>query len=128
MILVDTSVVIDLSRGKDAKLLAILPTLPTAVCGITRAEVLRGARSTTHRLDFHTLLAPFRILTIPDLLWDQIGDNLAALRRSGIAVPFQDITIATTGIYHGVEVWTRDKQFRLMQTVLTQLKLFQEPP
>jgi predicted nucleic acid-binding protein len=33
MILVDTSVVIDWSRGKDAKLRLLLPSLPVAVCG-----------------------------------------------------------------------------------------------
>jgi predicted nucleic acid-binding protein len=128
MILVDTSVVIDLSRGKDAKLLALLPTLPTAVCGITRAEILHGARSTNDRLGLISLLAPFRLLTIPDLLWDQIGDNLASLASRGLGVSFQDVAIATTGIFHGVELWTRDKQFQHIQAVLTQLRLFQEPP
>lgn len=128
MILVDTSVVIDLSRGKDAKLIALLPSLPTAICGITRAEVLHGARSAQHRLDLITLLAPFQQFSIPDLLWDEVGDSLANLRRQGISAPFQDVTIAVTGIFHGVEVWTRDKQFQRIQTVLSQLKLFQEPP
>jgi predicted nucleic acid-binding protein len=36
MILVDTSVVIDYVRAKDARLQALLPTLPVAICGVTQ--------------------------------------------------------------------------------------------
>jgi predicted nucleic acid-binding protein len=44
MILADTSVVIDYAKGRDAKLVALLSTLAAALCGVTRAEVLCGAR------------------------------------------------------------------------------------
>jgi predicted nucleic acid-binding protein len=57
-----------------------------------------------------------------------VGDNLAALRRGGITVPFPDTVIATVGIENDVEVWTRDPHFPAMQSVLPQLKLLQEPP
>jgi predicted nucleic acid-binding protein len=67
-------------------------------------------------------------MTIPESLWDDVGDNLAALRAAGITVPFADAVIATVAIANGVELWTRDHQFTLMQTVLTSLRLFQEPP
>jgi predicted nucleic acid-binding protein len=80
MILVDTSVVIDFARGKDAKLIAHLPTLSVAICGIARAELLCGARDAKHRADLLTLLATFNRLAIPDSIWDMVGDNLAALR------------------------------------------------
>ena len=43
MILVDTSVVIDDIRGKDAKLQGLIGSLPVAICGIVRAEVFCGA-------------------------------------------------------------------------------------
>jgi predicted nucleic acid-binding protein len=49
VILTDTSVVIDYARGKDAKLAALVPTLPVAVCGVVRAEVLAWARDPGHR-------------------------------------------------------------------------------
>ena len=65
MILVDTSVVIDFARGKDAKLVAHLPTLPVAVCGLVRAELLCGTRDPKHRADLLTLLATFNHLAIP---------------------------------------------------------------
>jgi predicted nucleic acid-binding protein len=70
----------------------------------------------------------FRRRRFPSLSWDAVGDNLAALRAAGIAVPFADVVIATLGICLGVEVWTRDKQFGLMQSALPGLRLFQEPP
>jgi predicted nucleic acid-binding protein len=60
MILVDTSVVIDCARGKDSKLIALLPTLPVADCGIVRTEVLCGARDAKHRADLLTVLGAFK--------------------------------------------------------------------
>jgi predicted nucleic acid-binding protein len=128
MILVDTSIVIDYARGKDAKLQALLPTLPVAVCGITRAEVLHGTRDPAHRKNLLTVLAAFRQVAIPDSLWDRVGDHLAALRAAGITVSFQDVIIATVAIVNNIELWTRDQHFSLMQAVLPQLRLFQEPP
>jgi predicted nucleic acid-binding protein len=66
VILIDTSVVIDYARGKDAKLAALIPQLSVAVCGIVRAEFLCGARDPTHRAQMLTLLATFAQLSIPD--------------------------------------------------------------
>jgi predicted nucleic acid-binding protein len=128
MILVDTSVVIDYAKGQDAKLQALLPTLPVAICGITRAEVLHGVRDPAHRRNLLALLATFGQITIPDSLWDTVGDHLATLRASGVAVPFQDVAIATVGIANNIELWTRDQHFSHIQRILPALKLYQEPP
>lgn len=128
MILVDTSVVIDYARGRDAKLQRLVPTFPVAICGITRAELLHGARSPVHRQHLLVVLNAFGQTTIPDSLWDTVGDHLAALRASGVTVPFQDVGIASVAIFHDVELWTRDAQFAIIQRVLPALKLFVEPP
>ena len=80
MILVDASVLIDYLRGKDPKLLVLVPALPLAVCGVTRAEVLCGSRNPADRQKLLATLAAFQYLPIPDPLWDTVGDNLAALR------------------------------------------------
>ena len=128
MILIDTSVVIDYARGKDAKLQSLLPTLPVAICGITRAEVLHGARDPAHRARLLTLLATFGQVAIADSLWDSVGDNLALLRNKGVTVPFQDVVIAGVALAHNCDLWTRDAQFSFIQTVLPALTLFQEPP
>src|SRR5260370_13881193 len=128
MILVDTSVVIDYSRGKDTKLVSRLPTVPVAVCGIVSAELLCGARDPQHRADLLTLLSTFNQLAISDSIWTNIGDNLAVLRSKGITVPFPDVVIATLGIENDMELCARDPHFPMMQKVLPALKLYQEPP
>src|SRR5438270_4318754 len=49
MILVDATVVIDFTRGKDSKLLSLFTRLSLSICGIVRAEVLAGARTAVDR-------------------------------------------------------------------------------
>ena len=49
MILTDSNIVIDYGKGRDAKLMALVPTLPVGTCGVTRAEVLHGARNPAER-------------------------------------------------------------------------------
>lgn len=128
MILVDTSVVIDYLRTADPKLDALFRSLPVAVCGVTRAELLHGARNVADRGRLLVILAAFHTLPIPDPVWDAVGDNLAALRAGGVTIPFADAVIATVAIENGIELWTRDGHFRLVQGVLTGLNLFVEPP
>jgi predicted nucleic acid-binding protein len=128
MILVDTGVLIDFLRSKDLKLDRWFRSLPVAVCGVTRAEILHGARDSANRTRLLAFLQPFHLVSIPDTLWDAVGDNLAALRQKGITVPFPDAVIATVGIENDLEVWARDPDFQMMQTVLPRLKLFAEPP
>lgn len=128
MILVDTTVVIDYTRGTDAKLVALLPTLSVAVCGVVRAELLCGARAPRHCATLKALLATFHQVPIPESLWDTVGANLAALRAKGITVPFSDTAIATVAIENDIELWTRDVHFTMIQNVLPALKLFVEPP
>jgi predicted nucleic acid-binding protein len=128
MTLVDTSVVIDFLRSGDAKLLALFQSLPGAICGVTRAEVLHGAKNPADRARVLTVLNAFRQVPIPDNLWDVVGDLLAALRSSGVTVPFNDVMIAAVAVSIGVELWTRDNQFQLIQQAEPRLVLFQEPP
>jgi predicted nucleic acid-binding protein len=70
----------------------------------------------------------FAQVAIPDTIWDTVGDALAALRAAGVTVPFPDAVLACVAITYGLELWTRDQHFSLMQAVLPQLRLFQEPP
>ena len=128
MILVDSSVVIDYTRGRDPKLRALVQTKPVAICGVVRAEILCGARDAGDRSKLLVELAPFQTVAIPESVWDVVGDYLAQLRRSGLTVPLADAIIATLGIENDVEVWARDPHFPMMQRILPRLKLFQEPP
>ncbi len=128
MILVDASVLIDYWRGKNPKLAALLPALPVAVCGVTRAEVLCGSRNPADRQKLLTTLGAFQLLPIPDALWDVVGDNLAVLRAGGLTIPFPDAVNVSVAMANGMELWARDRHFPLIQHLLPALQLFQEPP
>ena len=128
MILADTSVVIDYLRTADPKLRQPTVAHDAAVCGVTRAEVLNGARGTRHRAQLVAALGLFGQVATSDAIWDDVGDNLRALRTSGVNVPFPDVVIATVAITNDVELWTHDNQFLLIQGVLPRLRLFVEPP
>jgi predicted nucleic acid-binding protein len=128
MILVDSAVVIDYLRTKDAKLLGLFVAHDAGICGVTRMEVLHGTRDPRHRGRLIAALDSFRQVPISEPLWDLVGDHLAALRAAGVTIPFADAVIATLAIANGVELWTRDAQFGHVQRVLPQLRLFQESP
>jgi predicted nucleic acid-binding protein len=124
MILVDTNVVIAYERTGDAKLLRQFQIHDAGICGVTRAEVLYGVRRQADRPRIVAALNAFRQVAIPDARWDEVGDNLAALRAAGLQFPFPDVVIATVAIAEGVELWTRDQQFTLMRAVLARLQLY----
>jgi predicted nucleic acid-binding protein len=128
MILVDSSVVIDFTRGKEPKLQVLFSVLNLAVCGIVRAEVLAGSRSVTDRNKLITILNGLVQVPIPEPLWDTVGRNLEDLRTNGVTVPFADVVLATLAIENKAELWTRDAHFQMVRTILPALDLFQEPP
>jgi len=121
-------VLIDYKRTRDAKLKRLFASLPVAICGATRAELLHGARNPGNLQKLLRFLNAFQQVTLPDAMWDTVGDNLAALRAAGLTIPFADVVIITVGIGNGVEVWARDRHFKDVQKVLPALQLFQEPP
>ena len=57
-----------------------------------------------------------------------IGRNQSTLSAHGVTVPLIDTALATIAIAVGIELWTYDAHFTLIQGVLPALKLFQEPP
>jgi predicted nucleic acid-binding protein len=128
MILVDANVIIGYLKKPDPKVLGLFQVHQAAVCGITRAEVLHGARNPADRQRLLNQLNVFAQVAIPDSIWDTVGDTLAALRAAGLTVPFPDTVLACVAVAYGMELWSRDQHFSLIQTVLPQLRLFQEPP
>lgn len=128
MILVDTTIIVALMRTADPTLNAALKANNAAICGITRAEVLNGVRVPADRARFTIALDTLTQISIPDALWDEVGLLLAALRSAGFTVPFADAVIAALAIHLDVEVWSRDRHFQMIQTVLPALRLFQLTP
>ena len=127
MILLDTSVIVDYLRSPTDRMRRLFLENGSAICGVTRAELLYGAKREDDLLRIMTALAAFRPLDIPESVWSNLGEHLFALRSHGITVPFQDALLATVAIYHQVELWTRDAHFKMMQPVLPALRLFVEP-
>lgn len=127
MILADTSIVVEFLRTRNARLQSLIVSSPAAVNGVTRAEILHGARDSQHRAKLIAALNLFQQIAFPDTLWDEAGDHLAALRAAGVTVPFADALLATVAIANNLELWTRDLHFSQMQRILPKLRLFTEP-
>jgi hypothetical protein len=128
MILTDTSVVIVYERAPTARLRQIIVDNEAAVCGITVAEMFAGIRTPADEARCRTALADFRLVSTPDALWEEAGRHHSTLRGQGVTVPLTDTILATLAMMLGVELWTYDTHFGLIQGVLSALRLFQEPP
>jgi predicted nucleic acid-binding protein len=128
MTLLDASIVIEALRAHDVHLMGRMNSVGGSVCGVTRAEILSGARGVKDRTKLLTILDGFQQVEIPDALWDDIGDLLATLRASGVTVPIADAVLATIAMKLDVEIWTRDTDFANMQRVSPALKLYRESP
>lgn len=126
MILIDSSVVIEFTRSGDPALLKQFFIHNGAITGITRAEVLHGARNPKHLEILILALESFKQLEFPSSLWDRVGLNLSKLRKAGISVPFNDVALATLAVDKGLPFWTFDKQFLMIQKALPELTLFDE--
>lgn len=127
MILLDTSVIVDYWRKPSLAVKDALSSLKPCICGVVLAELLHGASNEKEIERTETSLAGFARVGIPDDIWRQLGLNLAALRKAGLKIPFQDVLLATVAIAHGMELWTLDAHYTRIQTVLTDLKLFRGP-
>lgn len=75
-----------------------------AVCGVTRAEIVAGARNPRDRQKLLRFLGQFQQVAFPEPQWDGVGDTLAARYARGITVPFPDAVVATVGIENDIEV------------------------
>ncbi len=128
MILLDTSVLIDALRTGDPRFQQLFTAHGAAVCGVTKAETLYGARDAADYARLEAALALFPNVDFPESLWEQVGHNLFVLRTNGLTVPFPDVVIATLAIATDLELWTRDHHYPHIQRLIPTLKLFQEPP
>ena len=91
---------------------------------MTRAELLHGAVSDKDFAEITTMLEAFDEKAFAADDWQTLGENLYKLRKSGLTVPFSDAIIATLAIKYSIPVWTGDKHFILMQSILPDLKLY----
>ncbi|MCG3197233.1 MAG: tRNA(fMet)-specific endonuclease VapC [bacterium] len=123
-VLLDTNVLVDLWRQPFESALDRLPMGRAAICGVTRAELLQGARSATDKETINRRLRMFIQIPITEDLWGELGDILACLRRQGISVPFPDALISTVALHEGIALWTNDSHFGLIQRAFPNLDLY----
>jgi predicted nucleic acid-binding protein len=121
MTLLDASILFDRIRANDpARLHA--RSIDGAVCGVTRAEILSGARRDAHRLQLITVLHGFQQIDIPHGMWDDVGAAHATFRAGGLTVPIIDAASAVVAISCDCEIGTLDARFSAMQRFFPQLK------
>jgi len=128
MILADTSVVLEIIRSRDAKLVALAGPLPIATCGPVRAEILTGARGPADRARLLGYLNSYQRLTLDEPHWDLISDYRSAMEQQGYCLSLADAAIGSLALIYNIELWSRDCAHRLMAQIFPALRLFVEPP
>jgi hypothetical protein len=112
-ILVDSDVLIDVARGRDARLLARWTKLSEsdaviACSPVTVAEMWHGARPE----EYQALEALFRALTCVPIgpeIGRRAGNYLRQLAKSH-AMELGDALIAATASIHNLSLWTRNRK------------------
>jgi predicted nucleic acid-binding protein len=113
VILVDSDVLIDVARGRDAHLLALWTELSesdtaVACAPVTVAEMWHGARPEEYR----AVEALFRALTCVSIgpeIGRRAGDYLRQFAKSH-HVELGDALIAATASIHNLALWTRNRK------------------
>ena len=102
MILIDTSVLIDYLRSPTDHALRQFEEHSAVICGVTRAEVLAGARNPADIDRIAASLDAIEQIAIAEEFWDLLGKNLPL--AAGMTVPFADAkpwqskTISNSGL------------------------------
>lgn len=124
MILVDTNVIIDFWNKPTEETKKIFEENELAICGVIKTELLRGCNSEKQFSQMDNALNSLRYLSFTECDWLLLAKQFITLKENGLVVPFQDAMIAYLAIKNNCEIWTNDKHFKLMQVVLSGLKLF----
>lgn len=124
MILADTNIIIDFWKSPTERMRSIFITEDVAICGIVKAELIHGARSSNEIERIISALDGFYFLEIKNSDWISIGRLLNRLKALGITVPFQDAVLAYLSIKNKASIWTLDKHFSKISGVVSELKIY----
>ena len=114
MILVDTSIWIELLSAKPRSIIREEDILRFVTCGPVVQEVLQGLRPGMQSDAFRTAFLAILVLSDPILLalFVSAADIYRQGRRRGITIRSSaDCLIAAIAIDHGIPVWHRDRDF-----------------
>ena len=112
--LVDSTIYIDLlRRGEDIPfvLRASLLSGQLFVCGVVRAEVLRGIRVIEMRSELSELFDLMVEIPTDARLWRKVTDLAWKLDRRGTILPLTDLVIASCALVVDTSVVTTDPHF-----------------
>lgn len=131
MILVDTSVLINLLRGKDGEKTELLREviareLPFGISVLTYQEILQGAKDEREFSTLEQYLGSQKIYYLPDesAFFTRASRMVFTLRRNGITPRGTiDVLIAATAIANGAFLLHDDKDFDAMAPHLPELKV-----
>lgn len=114
MILVDTSVWIELLNGRQAGRDSSPDLTHFATCGPVAQEVLQGMRADPASEQFRQLFLELPMLgdPLPSALFLRAADMYRLIRGNGYTIRSStDCLIATIAIEYSVAVWHRDRDF-----------------
>jgi predicted nucleic acid-binding protein len=112
--LVDSTIYIDLlRRGEDVPfvLRAFLLSEQLFICGVIRAEVLRGIRTIEMRNELSDLFDLMTEVPTDARIWAKVTDLAWKLDRRGVVLPLTDLVIACCAFVVDTAVVTADPHF-----------------
>lgn len=129
MILVDTSIWIELLSGKPYRAIREEELLRFAICGPVIQEVLQGLRPGRQSEEFRAAFLSLPVLSDPTplRLFTSAGEIYRQGRKRGITIRSSlDCLIAAMAIDNSVPVWHRDRDFSAIARY-TSLEVVQSP-
>ncbi|HOT74329.1 MAG TPA: PIN domain-containing protein [Candidatus Wallbacteria bacterium] len=125
MILVDTNVIINYWRRPTQKIEKFFLSDDIAICGVTKSELIYGAKNEKEIESISEALSDFIYIEIDDI-WEDVGRLLFELKTKGVTIPFQDAIICSLALKNDLKIWSDDKHFKLVKKVIPELELFEE--
>ncbi len=121
-VLLDTSIVINLFKG-DQSILSFLEEqkniyVPSIVLGELFLGAHRSKKPSKHLDQIRDFLTGCAILQIDSVTAEHYGSIKHGLLLKGHPIPENDIWIAATALQHNLPVFTNDKHFDVVESLL----------
>jgi predicted nucleic acid-binding protein len=112
--LVDSTIYIDLLRRGEDVPFVLRPSLiggQLFICGVIRAEVLRGIRTIEVRNELSEMFDLMVEVPTDGVIWRKVAELAWSLDRRGVLLPLTDIAIACCALAVDTAVVTTDPHF-----------------